>query len=73
MNDSSLLAALAKKVQAAKKVLVSLPTILKDAAISDVIVEEVINKVSHEAIIADGKPISTADSIISVHFRSLKG
>jgi hypothetical protein len=41
MNDTSLLAALIKKVQAAKKG-ISLPTSLEDAAISDVMVEDVI-------------------------------
>jgi hypothetical protein len=34
---------------------ISLPMILEDASIcSDVIVEEVVDKVSHEAILADG-------------------
>jgi hypothetical protein len=71
MNNYSLLAAQAKKVQAAGLVS-SLPMILEDAAISDVIAEEVIDKVSDKAILVDGKPILTAHSILSVHFRSLK-
>jgi hypothetical protein len=51
MNDSSLLAALVQKVQAAKKG-VSLPTTsLEGAAISDVIVQDVIDKVTQEALL----------------------
>jgi hypothetical protein len=60
MNDTSLLAASVQKVQAAKKGL-SLPTILEAAAISDVIVEDVVDKITQEALLDDdGKPISTA-------------
>jgi hypothetical protein len=72
MNDISLLAALVKKVQTAKKGL-SLPTSLKDAAISDVIVEDDVVKVTQEALLDDdGKPILTAFSILGVAFSSLK-
>jgi hypothetical protein len=60
MNDSSLLAASVQKVQAAKKG-VSLPTSLEDAAIYDVIVKDVVNKVTQDALLdEDGKPILTA-------------
>jgi hypothetical protein len=60
MNDSNLLAASVQKVQAAKKGF-SLPTSLEDAAISDVIVEDVVGKVTQEALLDNnGKPISTA-------------
>jgi hypothetical protein len=60
INDSSLLAASIQKVQAAKKGVI-LPTSLEDAAISDVIVEDVVDKVTQEALLNDdGKPISTA-------------
>jgi hypothetical protein len=60
MNDSSLLAASVQKVQAARQG-VSLPTSLEDAAISDVIEEDVVDKVTQEALLDDaGKPISTA-------------
>jgi hypothetical protein len=44
MNGTSLLAASVKTVQAANKS-VSLPTSLEDAAISDVLVEDVVDKV----------------------------
>jgi hypothetical protein len=72
MNDSSPLAALAKKTQAAKKQ-VSLATILEDTAVSDVIVGGFIDKVTHKALLDDnGRPISTALSILGVHFSSLK-
>jgi hypothetical protein len=60
MDDSSLLAALVQKVKAAKRC-VSLPTSLKDAAISDANVEDVVDKVTQEAFPDDdGKPILTA-------------
>jgi hypothetical protein len=60
MNDTSLLAASVQKVQAAKKD-VGLSTSLEGAAISDVIVEDVIDKVALEALLDDnGKPMSTA-------------
>jgi hypothetical protein len=60
MNDTSLLAPSVQKVQAAKKG-VSLPTSLKGAAISDVIVEDVVDKVTQEALLDDdGKPSLTA-------------
>jgi hypothetical protein len=73
MNDTSLLLdASVKKVQTAKKG-VSLPTNLKDAAISDVIVEDVVDKVTQEALLDnDGKPISTAFSILGTAFSLLK-
>jgi hypothetical protein len=46
MNDTSLLlAALVKKVQAAKKG-ISLPTSLEDSANSDVVKEDVVGKVT---------------------------
>jgi hypothetical protein len=67
MNETSLLAASVQKVQAAKKG-VSLPTSLEGTAISDVV-----NKVTQEALLDDnGKPISTAFSVLSVPFSSLK-
>jgi hypothetical protein len=60
MDDSSLLAASVHKVKAAKRC-VSLPTSLEDAAISDAIVEDVVDKVTQEALPDDdGKPILTA-------------
>jgi hypothetical protein len=60
MNDSSLLAASVQKVQTAKKG-VSPPTSLEDAALSDVIEEDVVDKVTQEALLDDdGKPILTA-------------
>ena len=72
MNDASLLAASVQKVQAAKKG-VNLPNSLQDAAISDVIVENVVDKVTQEVILDDdGTPISTAFSILGVPFSSLK-
>jgi hypothetical protein len=46
-----LLRAAVKKVQVASKKGVSLPTSLKDAAISNVIVEDVVNKVTQEALL----------------------
>jgi hypothetical protein len=49
MDDSSLLAALVQKVKAAKRC-VSLPTSLNDAALSDAIMEDVIDKVTQEAL-----------------------
>jgi hypothetical protein len=68
MNDASLLAASAEKVQAAKKG-VNLPNSLQDAAISDVIGENVVDKVTQEVILdEDGNPISTAFSIPGVPF-----
>jgi hypothetical protein len=72
MNDTSLLAPSVQKVQAAKKG-VSLRTNLEDAAISDVIVEDVIDKVTQEAVLDDdGKPILTAFSVLGIPFSSLK-
>jgi hypothetical protein len=72
MNDISLLAALVQKVQAAKKG-VSLPTSLEGAAIYDVIVQDVVDKVTQEALLDDdGKPILTAFSVLGVPFSSLK-
>jgi hypothetical protein len=72
MNDTSLLAASVQKVQAAKKG-VGLPTSLEDAAISDVIVLDDVNKVTQEALLDDdGKPISTVFSVLGVPFSSLK-
>jgi hypothetical protein len=72
MNDTSLLAASVQKVEAAKKG-VSLHKSLEGAAISDVIVQDVVDKVTQEALLDDdGKPISTAFSVLGVPFSSLK-
>jgi hypothetical protein len=60
MNDSSLLAASVQEVQAAKKG-VSLPTSLEGAAISDVIVQDVIDKVTQEALLDDHDRILVAN------------
>jgi hypothetical protein len=60
MDDSSLLAALVQKVKAAKRC-VSQPVSLEDAAISGAILEDVVDKVTHEALPDDdGKRILTA-------------
>jgi hypothetical protein len=72
MNDISLLAASVQKVQAAKKG-VSLPTSLEGAAISDVIVQDVVGKVTQEALLDDdGKSIASTLSVLGVPFSSLK-
>jgi hypothetical protein len=56
----------------AKKKATTLPTTLDDASISDVLLEQVFDKVSLEPIQVDGKPVMTAKSILGIDFDSLK-
>jgi hypothetical protein len=58
----------------AKKKATTLPTTLDDAFISDVILEQVFDKVCHKPIqvVADGKLVKTAKSILGIDFDALK-
>ena len=52
---------------------ITLPTILYNAYISDVVVlEQVFDKVSNEPSLVRGKPLMTAKSILGVEFETLK-
>jgi hypothetical protein len=54
----------------ARKKATTLPTILDDASLSDVILEQVFGKVSHKLMLVDGKPLMTAKSILGIDFDS---
>jgi hypothetical protein len=56
----------------AKKKVTILPTTLDDASISDIVLEQVFDKVSREPIQVDGKLVMTAKSILGIDFDSLK-
>jgi hypothetical protein len=72
MSGTSLLTASVQKVQAAKKG-VSLPTSLEGAAISDVIVQDVVDKVAQEALLDDNgkrfRPHFLSSAFLSVPIR----
>jgi hypothetical protein len=76
MSDSSSLLASpppAKKMKAAKKKVIALPSMLTNASITDVVLQNVMNKVSLEAIQADGKALAmTAKCILGIDFEMLK-
>jgi hypothetical protein len=51
---------------------VNLPAVLEDASIDDVVLEEVRDKTTNEALQESGKPVMTATSIHGVDFNTLK-
>jgi hypothetical protein len=56
----------------AKQKVTTLPTTLDDASISDVVLDQVFDKVSHKPIRVDGKLVMTAKSILGIDFDTLK-
>jgi hypothetical protein len=56
----------------AKKKVTILPTTLDNASISDVVLEQVFDKVSCKTIPVDGKLVMTAKSILGIDFDTLK-
>jgi hypothetical protein len=56
----------------AKKKTTTLPTTLDNVSISDVVLEQVFDKVSREPIQVDGKLVMTTKSILRMEFDSLK-
>jgi hypothetical protein len=55
------------------KKVITLSTILETASFSDVVLEQVIYKVSHKASqVKGGKPLMTAKSVLRVDFQMLK-
>jgi hypothetical protein len=75
-SDSSLVASLvppAKNSKAAKKKLMTLPQMLTNASIKDVVLEEVIDKISMKSIqVGGGKLVTTTKSIHGIHFNTIK-
>jgi hypothetical protein len=71
---SSLLASLppATKMKATKKKMIALPPMLAYASIRDIVLEEVIDKLSLEAIQVDGKGLMTTKFIFAIDFKMLK-
>jgi hypothetical protein len=74
MSSSSLLASPppVKKMKAAKKKVITLPPMLANASTKDLVLEEVIDKVSLEAIQVGGKVLMTAKCILDIDFEMLK-
>jgi hypothetical protein len=67
-NASTSTANIAKK----KAATLPVPTTLNNASISDVVLEQVFDKVSHEPIRVDGKLVMTPKSILRIDFDTLK-
>jgi hypothetical protein len=75
MSDSNLLASPppTKKIKAAKKKVIALVLMLTNASITDVVLQNVMDKVSLEAIQVGGKALAmTAKCILGIDFERFK-